>query len=191
VPVIGPLAVTLLSPVLLGGFVLGCEAVRQGQPIEVGHLFAGFQRHTGRLVAVGALSLVFGIIAGIIMFAIVGSAALPFMLGTAEPAPEEVLGILMPMLLAVLVILALSLPLTMAMLFATPLIVLADADVGAALKTSFLACLKNILPFLIWSVAMFFLSILASIPLFLGWLLLGPVLMVSLFTAYRDIFHDT
>ena len=57
------------------------------------------------------------------------------------------------MLLAVLVIMALSIPLTMAMLFATPLIVLADSDVVPALKTSFFACLKNILPFLIWSVA--------------------------------------
>ena len=66
----------------------------------------------------------------------------------------------------------------------------AESDVVSALKTSFFACLKNILPFLIWSIAMFVLSILAAIPLFLGWLLLGPVVMVSLYLSYRDIFHD-
>jgi uncharacterized membrane protein len=96
----------------------------------------------------------------------------------------------LPMLLAVLVVLALSLPLTMAMLFATPLIVFTDAEFGSALKVSFIACLKNILPFLVWSVAMLVLAILAAIPIFLGWLLLGPVMMVSLYLAYRDIFHD-
>ena len=57
---------------LIGGFVLGCEAVRRGEPIEVGHLFAGFQRHTGKLVGLGALSLAFGIVAAIIMVLIVG-----------------------------------------------------------------------------------------------------------------------
>jgi hypothetical protein len=34
------------------------------------------------------------------------------------------------------------------------------------------------------------LSILASIPLLLGWLLLGPVLMASVYLSYRDIFHE-
>jgi uncharacterized membrane protein len=68
--------------------------------------------------------------------------------------------------------------------------VLAQHDVGAALKTSFGACLKNIVPFLIWSIAVFFLSILATIPLALGWLLLGPVLLASIYLSYRDIFHE-
>ena len=86
--------------------------------------------------------------------------------------------------------LALSLPLYMAMWFAGPLIVLAQSDVVPAMKTSFFACLKNILPFLIWSIAIFFLGIFASIPLFLGWLLLGPVLIASIYLGYRDIFHE-
>jgi hypothetical protein len=190
VPLIGFFAVSLFSPVLLGGFLLGCDAVRRGEPIEVGHLFAGFQRHTGKLVGLGAISLAFGVVAGIVMILIVGTAFLPLMLGGAEPAPEEVLSMLVPMLLAVLVIMALSIPLTMAMLFATPLIVFTDAPLGAALKASFGACLKNILPFLVWSVAILILGIVAAIPLFLGWLLLGPVMMVSLYLAYRDVFHD-
>jgi hypothetical protein len=189
IPIVGPLAVSLFYPVLLGGFVLGCDAQRQGQRFEVGHLFAGFQRHTGKLVALGALSLAFGIVAGIIMVLIVGASILP-VLGGAEPDPEQVIGMLMPMLLAVLVIMAVSLPLTMAFLFAIPLIVLRDSDILAALKTSFFACLKNILPFLVWGLAMLGLSFLAAIPLLLGFLILAPVSMVSLYIAYRDIFHD-
>ncbi len=190
VPLIGWLAASLFSPVLLGGFLIGCDAVRRGEPLEVGHLFAGFQRHTGKLVGLGALSLAFGIFAAIVMIAIVGTAFLPIMMGSAEPAPEDVLSMIVPMLLAILVIMALSIPLSMAMLFAAPLIVFNDAPLGAALKASFGACLKNILPFLVWSLAIFILAILAAIPAFLGWLLLGPVMMVSLYLAYRDIFHE-
>jgi len=189
VPIIGPLAVALLNPVLTGGFVLGCEAVRRGESLEVGHLFAGFQRHSGKLIALGALSLAFGIVAGLVMILIVGASFLPLMAG-AEPNPEDVMGMLVPMLLAVLVIMALSIPVTMAMLFATPLIVLNDSDVGSALKTRLVACLKNILPFLVWSVAILVLGFFATLPLFLGWLLLGPVLGVSLYMASRDIFYE-
>ena len=31
-------------------------------------------------------------------------------------------------------------------------------------------------------------SIVASLPLFLGWLVLGPVIMGSIFASYRDIY---
>jgi len=189
VPLLGPLVALLFYPVLLGGFVLGCEAVRQGQSLEVGHLFAGFQRHTGKLVALGGLWLLFGLVAGIIMVAVIGTSLLPLMTET-QPTPEQALAFLLPMLLAMLIILALSLPVSMAMLFAMPLIVLKDSDVLPALRTSFFACLKNILPFLVWSLAIFALSFLAAIPLFLGYLLLVPVSMVSLYIAYRDIFHE-
>jgi hypothetical protein len=37
---------------------------------------------------------------------------------------------------------------------------------------------------------MFVLAIVASIPLGLGWLLLGPVIIASVYTSYRDIFHS-
>jgi uncharacterized membrane protein len=78
----------------------------------------------------------------------------------------------------------------MALLFVPPLVVLNDAEVLPALRTSFIACLKNVVPFLVWGVAGLVLAILAAIPLLLGWLLLGPVLGVSLYLSYRDIFYE-
>ena len=190
VPIIGPLAVSLFSPVLLGGFLLGCDAVRRGERLEVGHLFAGFQRHTGKLVGLGALSLAFGILAAIIMVRIVGASFLPLMFGGAEPIPEEVTGHAG----AVAAGRARDPGSEPAAVDGDVVRDAADraaATSGTALKTSFLACLKNILSFLVWSVAILVLGILASIPLFLGWLLLGPVMMVSIYMAYRDIFHET
>jgi len=86
--------------------------------------------------------------------------------------------------------LALSIPLYMAVWFSYPLIVLNDFTVGQALKTSFFACLKNMIPFLLYGIMALLLGIVASIPAGLGWLLLGPVLLASIYTGYRDIFYE-
>jgi uncharacterized membrane protein len=59
------------------------------------------------------------------------------------------------------------------------------------MKASFMGCLKNILPFLVYGVIMFGLAIVASIPLALGWLVLGPMTIASVYTAYRDIYFST
>jgi uncharacterized membrane protein len=76
----------------------------------------------------------------------------------------------------------------MAVFFAPALIVLHNFKLGEALKASFHACWRNMLPFLVWGVVALVLAIVASVPLFLGWLLLGPVMLVSMYVAYRDIF---
>ena len=191
VPGLGGLAVALFSPVISGGIMLGCEAVRRGERLEVGHLFAGFQRHFGKLVAIGAISLGLGVLVAIVMVAIVGVSFAGVFLGGAEPSPEQFAGMGMTILLAVLIAMAISIPVYMLLWFAAPLIVLGELDVGTALKSSFAACLKNIVPFLVWGVMALLLGILAMIPIMLGWLLLGPVLMVSAYTGYRDIFYET
>jgi uncharacterized membrane protein len=77
----------------------------------------------------------------------------------------------------------------MAVWFAPSLVVLNDLGIGDALKASFAACLKNIVPFLVYGVIGFGLAIVATIPFGLGWLALGPTLAASVYTAYRDIFY--
>jgi uncharacterized membrane protein len=191
VPGLGGLAVALFGPVISGGIMLGCDAVRRGQKLEVGYLFAGFQRHFGKLVAVGAVSLGLGLLIAIVMVAILGLSFAGMFFGVAEPSPEQIASMGLTFVLAILVALAISIPVYMFLWFAAPLIVFEDVDVGTALKSSFYACLKNIVPFLVWGVMSLLLSIAASIPVMLGWLLLGPVLMVSVYTGYRDIFYET
>ena len=48
--------------------------------------------------------------------------------------------------------------------------------------------LRNILPFLVYGIIAFVLLLLASIPLMLGLLVMMPVLIASIYTAYRDIY---
>lgn len=190
VPLLGSIAMSLLGPVFIGGFALGCEAVRRGERLEMGHLYAGFKHNTSKLVGVGAVSLAFAVIVGILGAAMLDPSVLTLLASGVPPTPEQVMGIVGPLLSFVLVVLALSVPLTMATLFAIPLIVFNDFDLPTALKTSFAACLKNILPFTVWGAVMLVLAILASIPYMLGWLLLGPVIIVSLYLAYRDVFYE-
>lgn len=190
VPLIGPIASSFLYPFLVGGFLLGCDAVRRGERLEVGHLFAGFQRHANKLLLLGALWFAMSIVLVLVMFLILGASVGAMLFTGAQPDPAELAGMGLTILLAVLVVMALSVPVTMAILFAPALIVLRDAEPVEAIKTSFFACLKNVLPFLVWGVMAFLLAIVASIPLFLGWFLLGPVLMTSLYLSYRDIFHE-
>jgi hypothetical protein len=191
IPLLGGIAVTLFSPVISGGIMLGCDAVRRGESLEIGYLFAGFQRHFGKLVALGAISFGLGILLVVVVVAIVGGSMFGVLTSGGEPSPEQLAGMGLNLVLAVLVALAISIPFYMFLWFAAPLIVLADMDIGTALKSSFSACLKNIVPFLVWGVMILVLAIPATIPIFLGWLLLGPVLLVSVYTGYRDIFHET
>jgi uncharacterized membrane protein len=53
---------------------------------------------------------------------------------------------------------------------------------------SFRACLANIVPFLVYGLIGLVACVLATIPILLGWLILMPVLIVSIYTSYRDIF---
>jgi uncharacterized membrane protein len=58
------------------------------------------------------------------------------------------------------------------------------------MKASFAGCLKNMLPFLLYGIVLTIAGVLASIPLGLGWLVLGPVIVASIYTGYRDIYFS-
>jgi uncharacterized membrane protein len=100
----------------------------------------------------------------------------------------KVAGALTGFLLASLVMMALMIPVLMAVWFAAPLVVFHERGAVDALKESFAGCLKNIVPFLVYGVIFFVHAIVASIPLALGWLVLGPMAAASIYTAYRDIY---
>ncbi len=187
IPLLGGIATNLLWPVFAGGIILGCRELDEGGELAVGHLFAGFRDHFGKLVVIGILYLVALIAIVMVAFAITGaSIGFGALLGGeragAEPSVRAIL-------LSVLVALALIIPVVMAMWFAPALVVLNDLGVGDALRTSFSACLKNIVPFLVYGVIGLGIAIVASLPLGLGWLVLGPTLAASVYTAYRDIFY--
>ena len=196
IPVVGSLAMQILFPVFSGGLMLGCRAIDRGNPLTVGHLFGGFSQRTGPLIAVGLIYtglaiLIMLIVAGM-MIAIFGVAILGMLTGAADPSQTGVaLGsVVVAVLLGILFFLLLLLPLIMAVWFAPALVMLGGLSPGAAMKTSFHGCLRNIIPFLVYGAIGIVLAMIATIPFALGWFVLGPVGIASLYASYCDIFEE-
>jgi uncharacterized membrane protein len=184
IPIVGGLAATLFGPVFAGGIMVGCRALDSGEDLELGHLFAGFRSRTGTLIVVGALYLAATIAVMLVVSLIMGVGMMTMMGG--DPQAVEAMG--MTFLLAMLVMLALLLPVVMAVWLAAPLVVFHEQGAIDAMKGSFTGCLKNVLPFLLYSVVLLIFIVIATVPLGLGWLVLGPVFAASIYTSYRDIY---
>jgi hypothetical protein len=179
IPIIGSLALSLTMPAFVGGLMLACDRLERGEKIGVGDLFSGFQRSAGPLVLLGAIGLGLSIAAMIpatlLVFAISGAG------GFSGAAFAPVL---------ILVMMAFLIPVYMALWFAPALVTLQNVPPGRAVAQSFRGCLRNIVPFLVYSLAIVPLAVIATLPLGLGLLLLSPVLIASTYAAYRDIFFE-
>jgi hypothetical protein len=186
VPVLGWLAATLLVPVFIAGFMSGCQTVARGGDLELAHLFAGFRRNTGQLMLIGLISLVLTVVAMIPMIVVMGAGIFAAGMGSGSLAAAG-----LSFLLAMLISLALLVPISMATWFASALVMLQDQSAPRAIGQSFHGCLKNVVPFLIYGVIVVVLAMLASIPFFLGWVVLVPVVLCSVYAAYRDIFFGS
>jgi uncharacterized membrane protein len=187
-PFVGPVAQNLLMPVFMGGIVLGCRAIDDGSGLQFNHLFEGFKNRFGTLVAVGALYLAGFVVIMLVVMMIAGAGVVAMMMGGGAQPDVAQTGAVMGLVLGVLVALALSIPLVMAVWFAAPLVVFHDLGAVEAMKQSFSGCLRNIVPFLVYGIVGFVLAIVATIPIGLGWLVLGPVIAASVYTAYRDVY---
>jgi uncharacterized membrane protein len=186
VPVIGRLAFTLLMPVFAGGLMTGCRTIERGGELELAHLFAGFRHNMGQLALISVIGAVLTFIAMLPLGLISGMAFMAMPTGGSVSMVAYGLGTL----LAGLVGLALLIPINMALLFAPALVMLQNQSALRAIGQSFRGCLKNIVPFLIYGLILFVLAFVASIPFFLGWLVLLPVVICSVYAAYRDIFFQ-
>lgn len=192
VPIVGDLLYSLFSPVLVGGMMLAAAKAANDERFEISSLFACFGgERMGRLILLGALQLVATIVivmmAGVVMLVLFGSEFLQLAAEGGEAEAFAQVG-LQPMLLLVLLVLALAVPLMMAFWFAPALVVLADCSAIDAIEHSFLGCLRNIVPFLVYGVLTLILTILAAIPFGLGLLVMMPVIFITAFTGFADIF---
>ena len=186
IPVIGSLAANFLMPVFAGGILLGCKSLTEGGDFGIDSLFAGFRQNTTNLILVGVFYLVGVIAITVLVFLIGGGAALTGGLIGHGPGVGVAMG---GFFLAMLVMLVLLVPLAMAVWFAPALVVFRNVAPLEAMKASFFACLKNIVPFLVYGVILFVLCIVAMIPFGLGMLVMVPVMMGSVYASYVEIFE--
>ncbi|MDD5175919.1 MAG: BPSS1780 family membrane protein [Sterolibacterium sp.] len=192
VPLFGQFAIAFLLPVVAAGLLAGCRSLEQGETLCFGDLFGGFKHNTGNLVVIGVLSLLGHAAIGLVVFAVGGGAMLSGIMSgaTLDPGPGMLVA-LSGMLFALLLGTLLMLPLAMALWFAPALVMFDDMAPVAALKSSFIGCLKNTLPFLIYGILGLVLLLLALLPALLGLLVLIPVLVGSVYASYVDIYGAT
>lgn len=189
IPIVGGLALALLLPVFIGSWMLAARKVEQGGALEVGDLFTCFKgdRLTPLLV-LGAILLAAGIVIGFAVGALGLGALFGLFAGGMAGSGGGVFAALGTGMLALLAGLILGMLLTMATWFAPALIVFRQQPPLEAVKASFAASLKNIVAFLLWGVIYIVAAIVASIPFGLGWIVVGPVLLLTAYVSYQDIF---
>lgn len=185
IPLLGLLS-GFLMPIFIGGWMIGCHRMHEDGEVRFEDLFAGFTEHFAPLAIASLLYTVANIVvmmAGGIVVAILGG-SLTYMFDGDPGGGALSVGLLLGML----VMLALMLPLMMMIWFAPALITQHRISPVDALRMSFVGCLRNILPFLLYGLVGLLLFIVGLIPLGLGLLIVYPLLTCATYSAYRDIF---
>ena len=189
IPVVNIL-VPVISPIIIAGLMLACYQQDQGGEISVAVVFSGFSNRPGQLALIGVAYLVASIAIMILMIILV-----IIILGGLESLseldlddPELLLKHSINLLLAALIGLSLFVPVAMALWFAPALVVFHQMTAFEAMLLSIKGCLINVLPFLVYGVLAMVFMIIASIPLLLGWLIMIPILIASVYVSYKDIF---
>jgi len=190
------IVMNIVYPIFTGGLMLAARAADEGDKPTVGHVFAGFSQAGGALAAVGVLLLVGYIVIAVIQFVLFG-------VGFPKPMAGNPATMVQQSVLASLVSLALSIPLVMGFWFASSLVVFNGLPAIDAIRSSFLGCLKNIVPFLIYGLvglgvglglflllgvltfATYGVAGILMIPLMFS---IVPIILGSIYAAYRDIY---
>lgn len=156
IPIVGSVGQALLTPVFLGGIMLGCRSIERDGTLRVAHLFEGFQgAHFVPLMIIGAVNIAFFVALALLgvagAFGTFGFASLmtpgvdPFDVLQGSMRAMTGLGLLMALVMLVIVA-------VFAMLnwFAPALVALHGLSGWEAMKRSLVACLRNWLPFLVY-----------------------------------------
>jgi len=199
VPYLG-LLVVLITPNFLAGLTHGAQALEQGKPLRLGYLASGFLKNAGHLVTLGGVSLLGHFLMLVAMTTVAGAALSDVVqtMSTGAITQETVAAMRVAaprLLLSVCVGLAIAVPVMLAVWFAPMLVFFDDMKPGPAMLMSLWACLRNIVPMLVYAIALMGpLLVMMQIGVALtrqpdmGIWLLAPVLVPSLYASYRDLF---
>jgi uncharacterized membrane protein len=192
IPMVGPLALELLSPFLVAAYMAAAQAAERGEPTGLIHVGVGFQRGRHALLVIGVVYLVAHLVVGQVMTLIGGDAVERLVAQSVRPQemdPEQMRALLDQAMPALLTGTLLFTPLLMATWFAPALVLFEAFPPGKAMFWSLWACLVNWRPMLLYGLLLSLLGVVALlIPLGLGLLLFLPLAMTSTYAAYRTQF---
>jgi hypothetical protein len=183
VPYIGELAHWLLTPVFIGGIMVGCHEIDRHEQLRFAHLFDGFKGPNFiPLLTVGAINIGLVLVAVCIgLLVLVGTVGMSGVMsfGNLTGDPWQVArGMGLGTFLIVVVALTLATVIIMANWFAPALIVLQEVRPVDAMLTSFRASTRNWVPFLVYGAigVGIMLAVLAVFALLVGIVGIGAVM---------------
>lgn len=185
------LLVTIVMPAVVAGFGVCARSVQRNGSFEIGQVFDGFRARLGTQMLAGLLYLI-ALMVGIGILAVAFGASGLFAMFTggasgssAAAATLGSLGALFFLAYFVVIMLVAS-----TITFAPYIIQETQLSAPQAMLASVKGSFKNIPAFLVGLLVYIGLAIVATIPIGLGWLVLLPVLFLTVFSAYNDIFFD-
>ena len=196
----------IVTPVFIGGIMIGCQKLKLGDGFTINQLFSGFDKNIAKLSSIGITYFLGTIVSSILALSLselAGNQVYQADMNELMTNQAEMLKFAESMVLPMLIMMGLMIPVLMAFWFAPALVTLREESSFKAMKKSLHACAINTLPFLIYGiVALFgilFISIILGVvaavmpPLgmilkFIANLILTSVILASIYTSFDDIF---
>ena len=185
-PFIGGVLANFLQPVFFASFAIAAYRQGAGERVAMADLFAAFKRNMRPLVNLGALLL----LAEIAIFALMALLGLPMAASTDRSFTlaeyvEELKGkewILSVGFLVTVVVKG-------ALWFAPPLIAFHGMGTVQAMRWSVFAAIANLGAMMVYGALLLGLFLLALIPWALGLIVVIPMMVISTYVGYREVFE--
>lgn len=183
VPFLGAAIVVLLLPSLQAGMLYAAQKSSHQEKVAVSDLFVVLRDEKKRnaLLILGALMLVAALIVSMVLGGSMMATSKAGLAASLSDLSKIGAGSLAVGLMGFLFM-------SMLFLFAPALVLFDNMQPIDAIKNSFSASLKNFLPVTLFMVIYLVASLLGAIPVLLGLLVVMPVSILALYTAYNELF---
>ena len=185
IPFVGPVLANLLQPVFFGGFAVAAWKQSAGEPVAMGDLFAGFRRNLRSLINIGFVMMLAQLAAAFLMRAL----GLPSWPENEEFDVVAYVEMLRPHIWVLVAGFGLLTLASGALWFAPQLIVFHGMSTSHAIRWSVYAALSNFGAMMVYGAVLVFALMFAWLPFGLGLVVMVPVMVISTYTGYRDVFE--
>ena len=187
IPLIGPIAWWVMTPVLYGGYLLAARELEHGRTPVVRHLFQGLldKDQRGRLLTIGVVTLA----ALVIVFLVLG-AGLQMGAGAVNPDHVRSLAEWLNLSLRALLVAMVSGVSGMSLIYSSPLVLFTPIEGIEAVMTSFETCWNNWRVLLAFFGVFMVLALGAVLTLGLGFLVVIPVAYCASYQSYKSLFAE-
>lgn len=186
-PLVGQAIANFLQPVFFASFAIAAYKQAAGERVLMADLFAGFRRNLRALVNLGVLILV-AVLAIIFAMGLLGLPVMAPSGGEAATIDEYLESLRGKEWLVAATFLAIV-AVKSAVWFAPPLIAFHGMGAFEAIRWSVYAAISNLGALIVYGAILFAIFFVAFIPWGLGLVVAIPVMAISSYTGYREVFE--